>query len=158
MIKRSGATAIERVSIMNADRIQVTTVESHNGPGVPINYWIGEYAISVGADVQTAALIAANLICNELPSRSKFVRDKLKIGFRKSLGRKLLWTGDIEDGVSHFLCPDHSTWLPNQRYDITLKKCQIQNQIAEDGAKDYMMVLTGTNRISPNRMRVAVLG
>ena len=30
--------------------------------------------------------------------------------------------GDIEDGVSHFLCPDHHTWLPRQRYDLTLQE------------------------------------
>ena len=30
--------------------------------------------------------------------------------------------GDIEDGVSHFLCPDRQTWLPRQRYNITLQE------------------------------------
>ena len=41
--------------------------------------------------------------------------------------------GDIEDGVSHFLCPEHSIWLPNQRYDITIEeKRQKQNQIANE--------------------------
>ena len=41
--------------------------------------------------------------------------------------------GDIENGVSHFLCPDHSIWLPNQRYDITLEeKRQIKKETADD--------------------------
>ena len=41
--------------------------------------------------------------------------------------------GDIENGVSHFLCPDHPIWLPNRRYEITLEeKRQKQAKIAED--------------------------
>jgi len=41
--------------------------------------------------------------------------------------------GDIEAGVSHFLCPDHPTWLPNQRYDITLEqKRKGQKETAEE--------------------------
>ena len=30
--------------------------------------------------------------------------------------------GDIEEGVSHFLCPEQNTWLPRQRYDVTLEE------------------------------------
>ena len=30
--------------------------------------------------------------------------------------------GNIQDSVSHFLCPEHLAWLPNQRYDITLEE------------------------------------
>jgi len=30
--------------------------------------------------------------------------------------------GDIEEGVSHFLCPEVRTWLPRQRYDVTLEE------------------------------------
>ena len=41
--------------------------------------------------------------------------------------------GDVENGVSHFLCPDHPTWLPNQRYELTLEqKRQMQMKTAED--------------------------
>ena len=30
--------------------------------------------------------------------------------------------GNIEESVSHFLCPEHMVCLPNQRYDITLEE------------------------------------
>ena len=44
--------------------------------------------------------------------------------------------GDIENGVSHFLCPYHSVWLPNQRYDITIEeKRRIQKEIANNWRK-----------------------
>ena len=77
-------------------------------------------------------LIATNLIYDGKPSQRKFLRDKLKFGIRKPIGRKPCWMGDIEDGVSYFLCPDHPTWLPNQRYKITLEeKHQKQKEIAE---------------------------
>ena len=67
------------------------------------------------------------------PSQRKFLRDKLKYGFRKPIGRKPYWMGDIEAGVSHSLCPDHPTWLPNQRYDITLEqKRKAQKETADE--------------------------
>ena len=41
--------------------------------------------------------------------------------------------GDIEDGVSHFLCPEHPTWLPNQRYDVNLEqKRKAQKETADE--------------------------
>ena len=41
--------------------------------------------------------------------------------------------GDIIDGVSHFLYPDHSTWLPSQRYEVTLaEKRQIKQALADN--------------------------
>ena len=78
-------------------------------------------------------LISSDLVYDGKPSKRKFLRDKLKYGFRKPIGRKSYWMGDIENGVSHFLCPDHPTWLPNQRYDITLEeKRQKQMKTADE--------------------------
>ena len=78
-------------------------------------------------------LISSDLVYDGKPSKRKFLRDKLKYGFRKPIGRKPYWMGDIENGVSHFLCPDHPTWLPNQRYDISLDEKRLkQNQIAAE--------------------------
>ena len=40
--------------------------------------------------------------------------------------------GDIEEGVSHFLCPEQNAWLPKQRYDDSLdNKRQRRKQVAE---------------------------
>jgi hypothetical protein len=66
-------------------------------------------------------LISSDLNYDGRPSQRKFLRDKLKYGIRKPTGRKPLWMGDIEDGVSHFLWTDHPTWLPNQDNDITIE-------------------------------------
>ena len=78
-------------------------------------------------------LISSDLNYDGRPSQRKFLRDKLKYGFRKPIGRKPYWMGDIENGVSHFLCPDHPTWLPNQRYDITLEqKRKVQKETADE--------------------------
>lgn len=78
------------------------------------------------------------------PSQSKFIRDKLKVGFRKPRSRKPRWMGNIEVGVSHFLCPEHIVWLPNHRYDVTLDdKRQIQKEIANDWREG---LLDGTYR------------
>lgn len=30
--------------------------------------------------------------------------------------------GNIKESVSHFLCPEHLVWLPNQRYEVTLEE------------------------------------
>jgi len=80
-----------------------------------------------------SVLISSDLKYDGRPSQRKFLRDKLKFGLRRQRRRKPLWMGDIEAGVSHFLCPDHPTWLPNQRYDITLEeKRQMQLKTAED--------------------------
>jgi len=47
--------------------------------------------------------------------------------------------GDIEAGVSDFLCPDHPTGLPNQRYDITLEqKRQQQRETADEWRKGLL--------------------
>ena len=76
--------------------------------------------------------ITSDLNYDGRPSQRKFLRDKLKYGFRKPIGRKPYWMGDIESGVSHFLCPDHSVWLPSQRYEITLEeKRGVQREIAD---------------------------
>ncbi|MCF7809633.1 hypothetical protein K9N50_01455 [bacterium] len=78
-------------------------------------------------------LISSDLNYDGRPSQRKFLRDKLKYGFRKPIGRKPYWMGDIENGVSHFLCPDHEIWLPNKRYDVTLDEKRFkQNQIANE--------------------------
>lgn len=82
------------------------------------------------------ASISSDLQYDGRPSNRKFIREKLKYGFRKPIRRKPLWMGDIEDGVSHFLCPDHPTWLPNKRYDITLeKKRKAQKETADEWRK-----------------------
>ena len=78
-------------------------------------------------------LISSDLKYDGKPSQRKFLRDKLKYGFRKPIGRKPYWMGDIENGVSHFLCPERPAWLPNQRYDITLEeKRQKQMKTADE--------------------------
>ena len=84
-------------------------------------------------------VISSNLKYNGKPSKRKFLRNKLKYGFRKPIGRKPYWMGDIENGVSHFLCPDHPTWLPNQRYDITLEqKRKAQKETANEWRKGLL--------------------
>jgi len=86
-----------------------------------------------------AILMMTNLIYDGKPSRRKFLRDKLRIGFRKPFGRKPRWMGDIEDGVSHFLYSDHSIWLPNQRYDVTLEqKRKAQKETADEWRKGLL--------------------
>ena len=41
--------------------------------------------------------------------------------------------GNIEEGVSHFLCPEYKVWLPNQRYAETLEyKKKARVILAED--------------------------
>ena len=73
------------------------------------------------------------LIYDGKPQRQKFLREKLKVGFRKPRSRKPRWMGDIEEGVSHFLCPEHKVWLPNQRYNVTLEdKRNARIILAED--------------------------
>lgn len=73
-------------------------------------------------------MMAAQLIYDGKPSRRKFHREELKIGVRKPFGRKPQWMGDIEDGVSHFLCPDHQAWLPRQQNDVILADKQNTQQ------------------------------
>ena len=59
------------------------------------------------------------------------MREKLKFGIRKPFSRDSQWMGDINDGVSHYLCPDHQLWLPSQRYEITLiEKHLAQKELA----------------------------
>ena len=73
------------------------------------------------------------------PSNRKFLREKLKYGLRKPIRRKSLRMGDIENGGSHFLCPDHPIWLPNQRYDITLEqKRKAQKETANKWRKGLL--------------------
>ena len=43
--------------------------------------------------------------------------------------------GNIEAGVSHFLCPEHKVWLPNQRYGITLEE---KRNVRLIQAKDWL--------------------
>ncbi len=86
----------------------------------------------------------------------KFTREKLKFGTKKTFGRKPKWMGDIVDDVSHFLCPDHSIWLPSQRYEITLEeKRDVQREIADrwrkgliDGTYDSKADIARKNRCS----------
>jgi len=77
--------------------------------------------------------ISSHLKYDGRPSNRKFLREKLKYGLQKPIRRKSLWMGDIESGISHFLCPDHQIWLPNQRYDITLEeKRKAQKETADE--------------------------
>ncbi|MDP8238091.1 MAG: hypothetical protein P9X24_03290 [Candidatus Hatepunaea meridiana] len=69
-------------------------------------------------------LISSELKYDGRPSQRSFLRDKLEFGLRRQQRRKPLWMGDIEDGVSHFLCPDHPTWLLSQRYEVTVGEKQ----------------------------------
>ena len=66
--------------------------------------------------------MATELIYDGKPQHRKFIREILNIGFRKPRSRKPRMMGNIEESVSHFLCPEHKVWLPNQRYDITLEE------------------------------------
>jgi hypothetical protein len=66
--------------------------------------------------------MSTELIYDGRPQKRKFIREDLKIGFRKLRSRKPLFMGNIKAGVSHFLCPEHMVWLPNLRYDVTLEE------------------------------------
>ena len=93
-----------------------------------------------------------NLIYDGKPSRRKFQREGLKIGVRKQCGRKPQMMGDIADGVSHFLCPEHHAWLPRQRYDVTLANKQNTRQ---DHAKAWHKgLMEGTYRNQAEIARV----
>ena len=87
--------------------------------------------------IANAFILITTVVVKDIKTKDcKFTREKLKFGIRKPFTKKSQWMGDINDGVSHFLCPDHPTWLPNQRYDITLEeKRQIQKEIADDWRK-----------------------
>ena len=77
--------------------------------------------------------MSTELVYDGKPQNRKFMRDKLKVGFRKPKNRKPRMMGNIEESVSHFLCPEHKVWLPNQRYDITLEeKRNVRMILAED--------------------------
>jgi hypothetical protein len=91
-------------------------------------------------------LISSDLLYDGRPSQRKFLRDKLKYGIRKPIRRKPLWMGDIENGVSHFLCPDHPTWLPNQRYEITLEEKRQKQMITAENWREGLMDGTYKNR------------
>ncbi len=62
------------------------------------------------------------LIYNGRPRRRAFRREAIKIGWELPKQRKPRWMGDIEEGVSHFLCPEFRAWLPKRRYDVTLEE------------------------------------
>ena len=91
-------------------------------------------------------LISSDLNYDGRPSQRKFLRDKLKYGIRKPIGRKPCWMGDIESGVSHFLCPDHPTWLPNQRYDITLEEKRRKQMKTADEWREGLLDGTYMNK------------
>jgi len=91
-------------------------------------------------------LISSDLTYDGRPSQRKFLRDKLKYGIRKPIGRKPCWMGDIESGVSHFLCPDHPTWLPNQRYDITLEEKRRKQMKTADEWREGLLDGTYMNK------------
>ena len=75
--------------------------------------------IVVTANRRRGVRISTELIYDGKPRRRKFIREKLKVGFRKLRSYKPKLMGNIEEGVSHFLCPEHNVWLPNQRYDTS---------------------------------------
>ena len=62
------------------------------------------------------------LIYDGRPQKRKFMRENLKVGFRKPRSHKPRMMGNIEESVSHFLCPKHMVWLPNYRYNVTLEE------------------------------------
>ena len=71
--------------------------------------------------IANAVILITTVVIKDVKTKEyKFIREKLKFGARKPFSRKSQWMGDINDGVSHFLCPEQNTWLPNQRYDITI--------------------------------------
>ncbi len=86
----------------------------------------------------------------------KFTQEKLKFGTRKTFGWKPKWMGDIVDDVSQFLCPDHSIWLPSQRYEITIEeKRDVQRKLTDmwrkgliDGTYDSKADIARKNRCS----------
>ena len=58
--------------------------------------------------------------------------------------------GNIAESVSHFLCPEHQVWLPNQRYDNTLEEKRNARMIQ---AEDWFHGLK--NGIYQNRADIA---
>ena len=93
-----------------------------------------------------------DLLYDGKPSRRKFQRERLKIGARKTVEHEPQIMGDIEDGVSHFLCPEHETWLPNERYDVTLVE---KRNIRRLTAEQWLRGLTdGTYRTRADIARV----
>jgi len=68
--------------------------------------------------------------------------------------------GDIEEGVSNFLCPEVKAWLPKQRYDVTLEeKRENKRQVAEqwlqglsDGTFRTRADIARANKISRARV------
>jgi len=72
------------------------------------------------------------LIYDGKPSRRKFQREGLNIGVRKTGGDEPQVMGDIDDGVSHFLCREKVIWLPNQRYDRTLTEKRDQRRLTAE--------------------------
>jgi len=71
---------------------------------------------------ESAVVMIADLTYNGKPSRRKFLREGIKISVRRLYGQEPQVMGDIEDGVSHFLCRGRQIWLPRQRYDRTLEE------------------------------------
>ena len=58
--------------------------------------------------------------------------------------------GNIEEGVSHSLCPEHKIRLPNKRYNVTLEeKRNIRIILAEDWLHGLK------NGINQNRANIA---
>jgi len=101
-----------------------------------------------------------DLLYDGKPSRRKFQRERLKIGARKTVEHEPQIMGDIEDGVSHFLCLEHETWLPNERYDVTLlEKRNTRRSTAEqwlqglaDGTYLTRAEIARVNRVSRARV------
>jgi len=68
--------------------------------------------------------------------------------------------GDIEEGVSRFLYPEVRTWLPKQRYDVTLEeKRENKRLVAEqwlqglsDGTYRTRADIVRANKISRARV------
>jgi len=94
------------------------------------------------------------------PRHRKFFRETQKIGWKKPRQRKPRWMEDIEEGVSHFLCPEVKAWLPKQGYDVTLEeKRENKRLVAEqwlqglsDGTYRTRAGIARANKISRARI------
>jgi len=123
---------------------------------------VSQLAEQVGNHIQLArrTVVTANrrwgvrmfteLIYDGRPQKRKFIRENLKIGFRKPRSHKPRIMGNIGEGVSHFLCPEHKVWLPKQRYYETLEEKRNARIIL---AEDWLQGLK--NGIYQNRADIA---
>ena len=106
--------------------------------------------IVVTANRRRWVRISTEIMYDGRPRQRKFIRDNIKVGFRKPKSRKPRMMGNIEESVSHFLFPEHKVWLPNQRYSVTLEdKRNTQIILAEDWLQDLK------NGIYQNRADIA---